>query len=261
MKFKVISLNLWFGGELFDAILDFLKKEKPDILACQEVINGKDTALDRQYRSFDILKAELGYDYAVFSPAFFSAFSKSAKKITAERGNAIFSRFPILKTNTTFYDVPYDGNYAWPEKDFSRTPRNLQEAVLKIGDNQLNFFNTQGIWGFDGRDNERRLAMAETIVNEIKDKENVILTGDFNLDSDTETIGNVEKYLKNVFKNELTTTFNMKRKSSSGGWAKATVDMIFVSKNMKVSEHYCPKEDISDHLPLVCVVDIIARQG
>jgi len=256
MKLKVISLNLWFGGELFDAILDFLKKEKPDILACQEVINGQDAALSRRYRSFDVLKAELGYDYAVFSPAFFPAYSKDAKKIAAEWGNAIFSRFPILKTNTTFYDVAYDGNYAWPEKDFSRTPRNLQEAILKIGNNQLNFFNTQGIWGFEGRDTERRLAMAETIVNETKDKENVILTGDFNMDSDIKAVANIEKYLKNVFKNELTTTFNLKRKGSSGGWAKATVDKMFVSKNIKISEHYCPKADVSDHLPLVCVVDL-----
>jgi endonuclease/exonuclease/phosphatase family metal-dependent hydrolase len=54
----------------------------------------------------------------------------------------------------------------------------------------------------------------------------------------------------------LTTTFNLKRKGSSGGWAKATVDKMFVSKNIKISEHYCPKADVSDHLPLVCVVDL-----
>lgn len=196
MKFKVVSLNLWFGGNLFDPILDFLKKENPDILAGQEVLNSQDLSLERRYRSFNVLKAELGYNYVAFSPTFLA----NTKKGMIEWGNAIFSRFPILKTNITFYDVPYNENYLMPVKDFSYTPRNLQQAILKIGNIQLYFFNTQGIWGFDSRDTERRLKMGQTIVNEIRNKENIILVGDFNLDSSTKTIANIEKELKMFLK-------------------------------------------------------------
>ncbi len=254
MKFKFITLNLWLGGILFDAILDFLKKENPDILVCQEVFNGKEANLNRQLCSVGILKKELDFPDAYFAPAFL----ENRKEGMIENGNAIFSRFPILNTKTTFYDIPYSENYNRPT-DFAEcpfVPRNLQEADLETGKIKLNIFNTQGIWGFDGKDNERRLKMASTIANETKDKENVILAGDFNVNKGTKAIADIEKHLKNVFANELTTTFNMKRKENPGGYATAVVDMIFVSKNIKILEHYCPRVDISDHLPLVCVLEI-----
>jgi len=252
MKLKFVSLNTWLGGTLFEAAFDFLKKENPDIIFLQEGYNGENPNLEKKYRTFDILKKELNYNYAYFSPTFL-------EKIEEEmigRGNAIFSRLPIITEKTIFYDVPYSDNYISPaDKDFSHTPRNMQHAVLKTENNELNVFNTQGIWGFDGEDTERRLQMGKTIVNAIKDKKNVILAGDFNIDPDTKTIAGIEKCLKNVFKNELTTTFNMKRKEKPG-YANAVADMIFVSENIKIIEHYCPNVDVSDHFPLVCVLEI-----
>ena len=241
MKIKFICLNLWLGGFLYDAILDFLSKEKPDVIAMQEVFNS----------SLKVLKAELGYKYASFAPAFL----EKTKDWQVEWGNAVLSKFPIITTKTTFYDIPYGKNYVPKIKSASRTPRNLQQAVLKADNLKLNIFNTQGIWGTDGRDNKRRLKMGQTIVNEIRGKKNVILAGDFNLSPDTKTVAKIEKHLKNVFKNELTTTFNMKRKTKPG-YARAVADMIFVSKEIKVIEHYCPKVDVSDHLPLVCQLEI-----
>ena len=58
-----------------------------------------------------------------------------------------------------------------------------------------------------------------------------------------------------MFKDELKTTFNMKRKTDPG-YAAAVVDMIFISKNIEVISHDCPQVDISDHLPLVCKFNI-----
>jgi len=219
MKFKVVSLNIWLGGTLFEAAFDFLNKESPDIIALQEVYNGKNSNLEKRYRTFDVLKAELRYDYASFAPTF----SEKIKEGMIERGNAILSRFPIIAEKTVFYDVPYDNNYILPIGDFSHIPRNLQRAVLKAENNEFNVFNTQGIWGFDGRDTERRLQMGKTIVNEIKDKKNVILAGDFNINPDTKTIAGIEQYLKNVFKNELTATFNSNARLS------------FFNRSMKVA--------------------------
>lgn len=253
MKFKVVCLNLWLGGTLFDNILSFLKKENPDILACQEVLNGKDTNLERQLCSVTVLQKELNFPYTFSTPAY----SETREEGMIESGNAIFSRFPILGTKTIFYDIPYAKNYIKPSDPagFSFIPRNLQQAVLEIGKAKLNFFNTQGIWGADGKDNERRLKMADIIVEEIKDKENVILTGDFNVNEGTRSIAKIGERLKSVFANELTNTFNMKRKDNPG-YASAVVDMIFVSKNIKILEHYCPQVDVSDHLPLVCVCQL-----
>lgn len=252
MRLKFITLNLWIGGMLFDNILDFLKKENPDILVCQEVFGGKNKKLERRFRSFDFLKKEFKFKYASFAPTWRENLGKDGM---VERGNAIFSRFPVIKTKTVFFDVPYNSNFKLPTANFSFSPRNMQSAVVKKNGIELNVFNTQGIWGFDGQDNKRRLKMAETIIKQIKDKKNVILAGDFNVNQGTKTIASIGKYLKEIFKGELNSTFNIKRKPKLSGYGKAVVDRIFVSKNINVLKHCCPKVDISDHLPLVGVFE------
>jgi hypothetical protein len=45
MKIKVVCLNLWQGGNLFDGILKFLEAEDADILLLQEVYNASDPKL------------------------------------------------------------------------------------------------------------------------------------------------------------------------------------------------------------------------
>lgn len=47
----------------------------------------------------------------------------------------------------------------------------------------------------------------------------------------------------------------MKRKTNKS-FAISVVDMIFVSKNIKVIDKNCPNIDITDHLPLICTLEI-----
>lgn len=247
MRFTFVTLNIWLGGKLFDAALDFLKEQNPDILALQEVYNGTGLSLPKNERTVDVIKETLGYEYASFSPCFLDIGTKGH----VERGNAIFSRFPLQHVSSIFYDMPY-GEYSDSKpEDFPIFPRTLQHATLQIGDKNVDVFNTQGIWGEDGDDSARRLKMGEIIVREIQEKEHVILAGDFNLKPHTKTIKNIESQLTNVFKDELKSTFNMKRKTNPG-YATAVVDMVFVSRSIEVKHHVCPNVDISDHLPLVC---------
>ena len=146
-----------------------------------------------------------------------------------DRGNAILSRFPITKTNDIFYDRPYGVYSENRPQDFPILPRTVQKAEIQIDNKIVNVFNTQGIWGLDGDDNERRLKMSRTILDRIKGKRNVILAGDFNVKPNTKTINNIEKVLINVFKDELKTTFNMKRKTDPGYAGKLTMGLTNLS--------------------------------
>lgn len=251
MQLKYLTLNIWKGGMLFDAIVDFIKQENPDIIAMQEVYNGEDKHLEKRFRSVSELKKETNYPFAEFSAALFD------KTSSTQRGNAVFSHFPIIEQQTTFFDIPYKtvDTENDKEKDFLSYPYNLQHVKIDLHGTTLNVFNTHGIWGTHGADTPRRLQMGEIIANAVKDKNNVILSGDFNLLPITQTVAKIEKHLKNVFKNELTTTFNMKHKTKEG-YATAAVDMIFVSPDVRVIEHYMPEVDVSDHMPLVCIVEI-----
>lgn len=252
MKTKIININLWQGGNLMDNILDFFSKEKPDIVTLQEVYNGGND-LPANFQSLSILKKYFSGWHYYFSPAFLEV-----KKIGKfDSGNCVFSKYPIVSHKTFFYDVPYGER---DESDIGAmpfNPRNLQQVTLTVNKKNIDIFNTQGIWGLDGGDNDRRLAMADTIIKNIETKNTIILTGDFNIRPDTETIKKIEKKLINIFKSELKTSFNIKRKSAhKDGYARAVVDMMFVSKDLSPEKHYCPNVDISDHFPLVAIFDI-----
>lgn len=251
MRIKFITLNIWDGGNLLDNIIAFIRKEAPDIVSFQEVYNGKNPAFEKKFRTMEVFRKELGFPYSVFFPAFID--TREIGDI--ERGNAIFSKYPIVSQKTIFFDVPFGPFNGEGATNWQFEPMNTAHIVTTVGKTPLHVFNIHGIWGFDGGDNQRRLQMSKTIINQIKDKEHLVLAGDFNVRPNTKTIQNIEKYLKNVFKDELTTTFNMKRKSG-GDYATAAVDMIFVSEDIEVLDRFCPQVDISDHLPLVCKFEI-----
>ena len=266
MKVKFLCLNLWQGGNLMDDILAFIKKEDPDILVLQEVYDGHNPSWDRQYRSMDVLRKELNYQYSHFAKSYLD--NRDIGKV--DYGNAVFSKFPIKDSNFIFYDIPYRDDYVESFENFPLASRNLQQVTLDVSGKELSIFNTQGIWGKDGDDNERRFQMIETIISQIKGKKNVIVAGDFNFKDTTQAIANLEKYLVNIFKGEAQTSFNIKRKINAGvasfaafarpqevtGYAQAVVDMVFDSRNIKVLEHRYVQVDISDHLPLLAVLEI-----
>lgn len=246
-----LNLNIWLGGKLFDQVFTFLKKENADIIHLQEVNNGSDTRWERQFRTLEFLKREFPSYYCVFAPHVLDRrpFGK------VEQGNAIFSRFPIHADEVIFYDVAFGERSEEEEKDWSTWPCNLQHATIQVGGTKLHVFNTHGPWGIDGKDNPRRLRMSKVILQHIQMREHVILSGDFNVRPNTVTIQNIEHHLTNVFGNELISTFNMKRKDNPG-YADSVVDMIFVSKNIKILEKDCPTVDVSDHLPLICKLEV-----
>lgn len=253
MEIKFLTLNLYEGGLLFDNVLAFLEEEDPDIMALQEVYAGKSQNLARNYRSIEILTENLPDFHYCYAPMF----NEILPSGEAEQGNAIFSRYPLEHIKTLFFDVPYDPHYVKAERngDHTHDPQNMHYAQISIKKKIVNVFNVHGIWGLDGGDNPRRLKMSRMLVEQVKGKNNVILAGDFNLRPNTRTIRNIEQHLTNIFKDELPTTFNMKHKENPG-YATSVVDMIFVSDDIRVIDHYCPKADISDHYPLLCVLEV-----
>ena len=250
MQIKFISLNLWEGGQLKENIIGFLQKEKPDLLFLQEAWQCTKAI---KHIEIERLKRLLNIPYVVFAPSM--ATRENGKKIIW--GNAILSKLPILDTHTTFFSGQYTDNYVQKEKgDFRDVPRNYLYAKIKAKGNILNAVNIHGIWDFHGEDNPKRLKMSETVIKEIRNKKHIILSGDFNTKPHTKSIRDIEQYLKNIFKGELTTSFNMKRKDPPGNYGTAVVDMTFVSPDIKIIFHSCPQVDISDHLPLVCQFEI-----
>ncbi len=256
MTIKFLTLNIWRNNKQVDNAVKFLQKENPDIINLQEVYNGTGNKIDKRFRTLEILKEKLDHEFHNFAPAFRDISEK--ERVDADSGNAVFSRFPIKAAQTIFFDSSYGVLYDPEEKpeEFPNLPRLLQRVVVEFSNFALNIYNVHGPWNLRGeKDTEKRLKMSEIITKEVANKNKVILAGDFNVRPQTKTIKNIEVYLKNVFKNGLETTFNMKYKTDPG-YATAVVDMVFVSPDIQVVEYYCPQVDISDHLPLIAVFDI-----
>jgi len=253
MKIKIINLNIWVGGILMDDILSFLKKEDADVVLMQEVFDSRDPSLKPQYRSISIFEEVLGYKYSKFAPSFIEIID--GQKIL--QGQAILSKFPLLEVSNVFYDRPFVERIN--ERDaFSDTPRSLQHVTADVGGVELHLLNTQGIWGEDGNDTPRRLNMGDIIIKELQGKKPLVVAGDFNINATTQTIANIEKHVKNIFKNELKTSFNLKRKDIEKfpGFSRSVVDMMFVSDDISVLSSSCPDVDISDHMPLIAELEV-----
>lgn len=247
-------MNLWLGGALFDEIVAFLKVQDADVVVMQEVYNGEDPRLDKRYRSMQELSRELGYRYQDFVPDYRDFDVTDGK---AQRGNGILSKFPLTSHPPVYFDTPYSETYRDVPDQFPDCPRNLQHVIVETSAGSVDVFNIQGVWDLDGDNySDKRRKMAQTVIDEVKNLPHVILAGDTNAKPTNRAIIDIEQHLKSVFeKDELQSTFNMRRKDNPG-YATAAVDMILVSPSIEVVEKSCPDVDVSDHLPLVAVVEI-----
>jgi endonuclease/exonuclease/phosphatase family metal-dependent hydrolase len=252
MTIKVISLNLWWGGELFPAIIDFLRAEDADVVALQEVYNGKDLKLADKYRSMAVLHDRLGYPYSDFAEAYKQSFS-DGPEAKIGHGNAVLSKLPIVGRSLIYMSDPPDLTIDYQDipEHWPIFPAPLQLVVLDSEAGPISVFNMHGVWDNDGDNySPQRERMSETILKQVSQKPRVILTGDSNAKASNQAMRNVEARLTPVFGPELVSTFNMRRKTNPG-YGTAAVDLMYVSPEFKIMSHDCPDVDVSDHRPLV----------
>lgn len=244
MSIKIITINIQ-AAELLDNFLAFIQEQVPDILLMQEVFTSRES-LNQRFYVLEHLQNILN-DYHVDRAATYDTLRDGA---VVQAGNAILSKFPIKKRKTVFYNIPYIHQYVEPVGDYTAVPRNLQYVQLDVNGTELNIFNTHGIWGIDSANSATRVHMVQVIVEQIKDLPFVVLGGDLNVPSNTEPIDNLEQHLISVFKHELKSTLNMRRKHDPV-YANLDLDMLLVSRDINVIRKECSQVDISDHLPLI----------
>lgn len=247
MTLKVISLNMWQGGNLYGEIIKFVKEQDPDVLCLQEVYDGQDPNLEYKYQSLEILKQNLNFKDYDFAPAYLD--DRKEGKIL--QGNAIFSKYPIFNRRMEYITQPTQESYKEVPENFPILPRVLQHCMLDTPAGEINVFNMHGVWDPDGDGfSPARQRMSDLLLEETSGLQNVILTGDTNAKATNEALRRLNSQLRSVFGYTLKTTFNMRRKDDPG-YATAAVDLMYISPNTNVLAAECPDVDISDHLPIV----------
>ncbi len=248
---KILTVNIWNGGRIWDSLIPFIQKLQPDIIFMQEVFDSPREDVEQRFRSTQGIRDTLKYPYDHFTPAFINAVEVG----DVVEGLMILSKFPIVENDTFYLYGEYGRRDLQTPDGFRSTPRILQHAVVEYENKKLHLYNIHGIWDEHGDDTPLRLEMAKDILSYIDDAEYVILGGDFNVQPDTKTIRMIESTFTNVLRGETETTFNMKRKENLA-FGKAIADMFFVSNNVTVTEKTVHHVDVSDHLPLSIEVEL-----
>lgn len=229
-------------------IADFVRREKPDILCLQEVISlprGDDVI----FLSLDKLGQAFGSDcHTYYSPVFSFGFLRRR----AEFGNAILSKLPYLEKQTHFTNGDYAENRDYIEDDINM--RNLQHVKIELsGGKTLNVLNHHG-YHIEHHKNgdEQTLRQCQFIADYIRTLDGpVILCGDFNLGTTSESIKEIDKVLTNLSsKNSLTTTRTPLSKKTE------VCDYIFVNDQIQVKNFATSSAVVSDHQALVLEFDV-----
>ncbi len=263
---RLLNLNVGIKIDNSARIADFVKAVDAEVVAFQEIVRPLEESVKPQYRSQEDIKRLLGdrYDYSFFGPIWVAIGINEGETVLhdfgghLEQGGEVLSRFPIIEaTNEHYYKTyAYELDWThWKEQDHGRA---LQRVVVEIGDRdtRLQILNIHGVWTEDKRGDERTQAQCRYIV-EAAEREDLptILTGDFNLLPDTDSIKIVEKAFTNLVSvfDIKTTRPEFEDELERGGTA---VDYIFVSEDIRVNDFRVINTDISDHLPMVLEFEI-----
>ncbi len=253
MKIKIITVNIWFGGKIWEDLVKFIHDEKPDILVVQEVYDGHDKDLEKRFRTMEEFKKE----FSNFLPN--SAFGATVLDtgVNVPWGNAVFSRFPIGHSKTIFFDLPFTNYDFRVDSDPRLAAEGMLEAEIEVEGKNVFVYSWHGVWNNHGGDSKERFIMRDVIIDTLKDKEIVIIAGDANIRPDTQVMLDIEEKLNlhNVFGSSLQSTFNMEHKDNPE-LAFESVDKMLITKNIKVLESEMPLVDVSDHYPLTAIIEL-----
>lgn len=239
-----------------DQVLKFLKEESADIMVFQEVNKSSDSSLASNFRTTNILAENFPAHQLAFDSGFKIHYLK--EDLTVEQGNATLSRYTVKNHELVYFDSQYthlDSPLPGNPPDYRIYPKYMQKTWLDLGDKELLVINLHGVWDFHGNDTSVRLRMSQTILEQAKEAEHVVIAGDSNVRYDTKTIRSLISYYPSVLESFPRSTFNLQHKTDPG-YGSAAVDILLTSPNIKVIESSLPDLDVSDHLPIVSTLAI-----
>lgn len=237
---RLLQLNAW-TIRLATRIEDMVMKEAPDIIALQEVFES-DADLGF-FPTLTELADDLRFHHRYHSPVYAIQLMTSKP----EFGNAIVSNLTLDDKQTHFTNLEYNSSMSLENDDYN--VRNFQHVSVKDQDGrQIHVINHHG-YHVPGHKNGNDFTMkaCQQIADYAKQLDGpVIITGDFNLLPDSESIEILNKDFRNLTKEYglRTTRTDLTHKSEP-------CDFIFVNDKIMVNDFYASEVVASDHQGLV----------
>jgi endonuclease/exonuclease/phosphatase family metal-dependent hydrolase len=246
MKLKFLQWNIWYKEDV-DRIVEEIKRFQADVITAQEFIQHSAINLDTAKYIAD----KLGFNYF-----YHTADTWSGREEKEAQGNAVFSRFPIKKTEHTYISPPRHNpvNALEEGRIYVETTLDINGKSLVVGTTHLSFTPHFEI-------TEPRKIEADNLIKVIKNKKsNYIFGADLNAGPDSYVIKEFEKYLQNVGPNYDEKTFANQPFDYYGMYQVEGIewrlDYVFASDDIKVIKAEVMQTKYSDHLPILAEIEI-----
>lgn len=251
---KLIQINI-FKGKYLDALVEFLKREKPDIVTMQEV-----SAMEANYfenKSLDI------FEYVKNALDMYGSFCNITEFIgfpKAAVGNAVLCKFSIIKTEYKFMKKykPITLEMYEQQKYFADFSRGLIDVTVNINGIAVHIISLHGAWTAPPTDTPEALRQAAVIADYLKKlKEPFVVGADMNTTPEKLVIKIIEEGANNwMTGSKVVSTIHPT--VHKVGDKKLLVDYVFASRHFKKIRLAVPEVLISDHLPIVCKLEFNA---
>ena len=242
---KIMSFNLkhvikedilWMWKKRYKRIVEFIKKENPDILGVQELTTKGKRYLKRNLKNYNIVGKKR--HSIIFTNEYNCLLIKKDYKITLYKTYSLSDKINKLGT----------------KEKTDKFPRICTLAHIEKDNNKFFVINTH-IDNSDVNNKKRLLNIFESIIEKFKrEDEQIIITGDFNMTIDNKNLKEFSKSYLDPFKDYLNGTFPTRPELKA-------IDHIFLDKELKYSNDkiYSNANDfeyMSDHVPISCIVEI-----
>jgi len=235
MNIKIMSYNTqhclnYVTREIdYDIMVDTIKKCSADIIGLQEMRDESERA-DYEAQA-KIMAEKLGFYYYFAEAIRFGGLNPY--------GNALISRFPILRAETIIIPDPevkkYDGYYE---------TRCLLKAEIEVGGG-LNVLVSH--FGLNPDEHENAV---NTVVANLADK-NCVLMGDFNMEPDNVILKPIRERMY-----DTADKFNSELFSFPSDIPDRKIDYVFTSSDVKVIDADIPAIVSSDHRPHLATIEV-----
>ncbi len=244
---KLISINIEKDRH-FKEILEFYKKEKPDVFCVQELLE----------KDLPLLKKELDIECA-FQACRYEIKSPYPYSIGLKQGIAIFAK-NIIDSGYIFYN----GNPEELEKEFDPTNKNDSEALVwvdvkNIDEKIYRYVTVHLPVTFKGESTPYQLEALNGLFKQLDTLGEFILCGDMNTPRGKETFNRLAKKYKDNIPLEYKTSLDKNihkiglEKFITEGIQYYMVDGLFTTKSYQASEVKLI-DGLSDHMAIIAEI-------
>lgn len=245
MSLKLLQLNI-FHGRFLDRIISYIKENDFDIIQLQEV-SSYALSFDKKNNLNELKKA-------LFYQNFFIKTTQLVDKESSSYGLATFIKHTIsIKKKEVIWLKDFFTTISKEAIDWRKQPRAVFAVLLQVKNKEFFVINTHLAWSPTSEDTDYKIAQGKILLDYLKQlRLPFILTGDFNVDSSSFIIKEIQKYAKNLLENNnIMNTLNPGLHRAKHLFPPGlAVDYIFMHPKIHAESFEVLDKDLSDHLGL-----------